>query len=104
MNVRKVISFLAMAFLVLGMATACGSSEQSESTGEYIDSSLITAKVKAALVDDPTVNALDVEVETYKDRVLLSGFVDSEAARSQAMIVASGVEGVREVENNIEIK
>jgi len=104
MKIVKLLPLLAIVVLPMGLVTACGSSEQSESTGEYIDSSLITAKVKAALVDDPDVNSLEVEVETYKDRVLLSGFVDSEAERDKAAMVAAGVDGVREVENNIEIR
>ena len=102
--IGKIVTWLATALLVVGLATACSSGDQNESTGEYIDSSLITAKVKAALVDDPDVNALDVEVETYKDRVLLSGFVDSDAERNKAEEIASHVDGVREVENNIEVK
>ncbi len=104
MKISRIISWLGMAFVVIGLVTACGSSQTKESTGEYIDSSVITAKVKAALVKDPAVSALAIEVDTYKDRVLLSGFVDTEEERAQAERVASGINGVGAVENNIEIK
>jgi len=104
MTIKKIAACLATAVLIVGLATACSATGDSESTGQYIDSSVITAKVKAALIDDPDVNALQVEVETYKDRVLLSGFVDSEEERQKAAQVAASIDGVREVENNIEVK
>lgn len=70
----------------------------------YIDDSLITAKVKAELLKDPRVSALDVSVETYKGRVNLSGFVDNPAQVQEAQRIASSVRGVRTVHNHLQVK
>ena len=72
--------------------------------GETIDDSVITAKVKAALIGDPVTKARQIGVETLHGAVQLSGFVDSEAERAQATVVARGVAGVHEVRNNLAIK
>jgi osmotically-inducible protein OsmY len=99
-----------LAFLTLGLAlgtaafTGCASSSTSESTGEYIDSTAITAKVKSALVSDDSVRARDVQVETFRGTVQLSGFVDNQAQKERATSVARAVQGVREVRNNLIVK
>jgi hyperosmotically inducible protein len=94
---------LATAGLAISF-TGCASTATRESTGEYIDNSVLTAKVKAALAKDKTVSAMAVNVESFKGRVQLSGFVDSAEQKRQAEIVARGIEGVQEVENNITVK
>jgi hyperosmotically inducible periplasmic protein len=71
---------------------------------EYIDDSVITAKVKAGLLKDPEVSALDVGVETYKGRVLLSGFVDSREQVRKAKRIASAVRGVQAVQDSLLVK
>jgi len=91
---------VAMA-LTLG---ACTSGPESESTGQYIDSSVITAKVKAKILEDDQLKVLQISVETFKGVVLLSGFVDSDAMKARATQVAASVEGVRQVKNNLEVK
>lgn len=99
-------SLAAAAVLALAGFSACGcsSSPTSESTGEYLDSSTITTKVKAALVSDEVVSAADVKVKTYKSIVQLSGFVATQAEKDRAAVVASNVPGVKSVENNITVK
>ncbi len=93
--------FLAIAFVsILG----CAGTATRESTGEYVTDSWITTKVKAALVEDPLVKATEVNVETYKGTVQLSGFVSSDAARSQAVRVTRSIEGVVGVKNDMRIK
>ena len=93
--------FLAIAFVsVLG----CAGSATQESTGEYVTDSWITTKVKAALVEDSQVKATEVNVETFKGVVQLSGFVSSNAAMSQAVRVASGIKGVTSVKNDMQVK
>ncbi len=82
----------------------CAGTATSSSTGEYIDDSAITAKVKAAMVQDPTVKARDVKVETFKGVVQLSGFVDSQNEKARAEQIAAGVAGVQSVQNNITVK
>ncbi len=75
-----------------------------ESAGEYVTDSWITTKVKAALLEDKLVKATEVNVETYKGAVQLSGFVSSEAASNQAIVLAHGIKGVTSVSNNMRIK
>jgi len=82
----------------------CAATATRESTGEYIDDSTVTAKVKTALVKDPVVSALAVTVETYKGVVQLSGFVNTAAEKIQAEAVARGVYGVKSVTNSLVIK
>lgn len=84
--------------------TGCSSTSTRESTGEYIDSSALTAKVKSALIKDETVRARDVEVETFRGTVQLSGFVDTEAQKERATAIARSVQGVRDVKNNLIVK
>ena len=91
----------------LGLASftgGCAGTPTRESTGEYVDDSSITLKVKAAFVKDPIVKAIDVKVETFKGAVQLSGFVNSDAEKAQAASVAATVRGVIEVKNDIVVK
>jgi osmotically-inducible protein OsmY len=74
------------------------------STGEYIDDKAVTAKVKAALLKDPEIKALQVKVETYNGVVQLSGFVDKPEQISRAGEVAKGVEGVKSVKNDLNLR
>lgn len=93
--------FLALVFAsVLG----CAGGPQQESTGEYVSDSWITSKVKLALVDDQTVKATEVNVETFKGVVQLSGFVISQAAMNQAVYVTRNIQGVTDVKNDMRIK
>lgn len=86
------------------LAGGCAGTSTKESTGEYIDNSAITARVKTALIDDEIVKANDVQVETFRGTVQLSGFVDTEAQKDRATTVAKSVQGVREVKNNLIVK
>lgn len=96
---------LALATSVAGVSfSGCASTATRESTGEFFDDSVITAKVKTALAADKVVNAFAVNVETFKGVVQLSGFVDTEAQRTQAEAVAGRVLGVKSVQNNISLK
>jgi len=93
--------FLALVFAsVLG----CAGGPQKESTGEYVTDSWITSKVKLALAEDPDVKAREVNVETFKGVVQLSGFVISQAAMNQAVYRTSKIQGVTEVKNDMRIK
>lgn len=93
-------SGLLIIALVLG---ACTSTRTQESAGEVIDDSVLTAKVKAALIDDPVAKARDVNVETYRGVVQLGGFVDTAEQKSRAGEVARGVGGVKEVRNDLRV-
>lgn len=103
MKIFKQLSalFVAIAFMsVLG----CAGTATKSSSGEYITDAWITTKVKAALVKDPVVKATEVNVETFRGTVQLSGFVSSEAARNQAVVVTRGIEGVTGVRNDMRVK
>ena len=91
--------------LTLGATLAgCAATSTHESTGGYVDNSVITTKVKAAIFDDPTLKVFQIHVVTYKDEVQLSGFVDSRAMVARAGEVASKVEGVKSVRNDLIVK
>jgi osmotically-inducible protein OsmY len=75
-----------------------------ETAGEYVDDAMITTKVKAAIVNDARLSAFDISVETNRGVVQLNGFVDSQADINEAAEVAQRVEGVKSVENNLQLK
>jgi hyperosmotically inducible periplasmic protein len=100
-------TFLLASSIALVLATivpGCSSTPTRESSGEYIDDATITAKVKAAVLAEPSLSSLQIGVETYKDVVQLSGFVDSGPAKSRAGAVALAVPGVKSVRNNLVVK
>ena len=97
------ICLLFAATIVIVMM-GCASTDKKEGTGEYIDDTVITAKVKAALVDDPDLKAMEINVETFKGIVQLSGFVKTAAEISKATKVAKDVKGVNSVKNDIRLK
>jgi osmotically-inducible protein OsmY len=99
-NVARLTRILAAAFVALALA-ACASTDKREGTGEYFDDSVLTTKVKAALLKDPAVSGLAVNVETFKGVVQLSGFVKTSAERNRAAELARGVAGVKQVRNDI---
>lgn len=95
--------FLVGLALVTFIAGCAGTSKQ-ESTGEYFDDSAITTKVKAEIFNDPMLKVLQINVESYKGVVQLSGFVDSKQAAEKAVIVAESVKGVKGVKDSLVIK
>jgi len=95
---------ILLAALVLTTTVGCSSTRTQESTGEYLDDTAITSKVKAAIFNDASLKSAEINVETFKGRVQLSGFVSSPASASQAVTVARGVSGVTSVSNDMRIK
>jgi osmotically-inducible protein OsmY len=93
-----------LILLVIAVIAGCAGSRTQESTGEYVDDSTITAKVKAAILGDPALKVLQINVETFKGVVQLSGFVNSPQMVSRAVEVASRVSGVKSVTNNLIVK
>ena len=83
---------------------ACSSTPSSESTGEYLDSTAVTTKVKAKLVDSLGSKAFKIHVKTYKDEVQLSGFINSEALKRRAGVIAASVADVGQVRNDLIVK
>jgi hyperosmotically inducible protein len=86
--------------LCLGLG-ACASTTTSESTGEFFDNSLITAKIKSKLIDDPLTGVFRITVNTFKGVVQLSGFVNSAGEKQRAEVIAYSVDGVKKVENSL---
>lgn len=101
-NLRIVSTLLAA--IMLTSVVACAPTAKSESVGEYIDDSAITASVKSAFAIDPTLKATEINVETYKGIVQLSGFVAQQADIANASTVARNVKGVKSVKNDIRMK
>jgi hypothetical protein len=93
--------FLAAALISVA---GCASTSTKEGTGEYVDDTVITAKVKAALLNDATVKSREINVETFKGVVQLSGFVQEQADATKAAMLARGVKGVMSVKNDIRMK
>jgi len=99
---RTIAVLAALAAPVL--IAACAETRTSESTGQYLDGSTITAKVKSAIMQDDQLKVLQIHVLTYKDGVQLSGFVDSPQMVARAGTVARSVEGVKTVQNDLIVK
>ncbi|BAU48851.1 transporter [Sulfurifustis variabilis] len=104
------MAFLPAALVLLALVAGfsamagCAGGPTRASTGEYIDDSVVTSKVKTALFRDPDVSGFQVSVETHKGQVQLSGFVDTPEQKARAERVARSVEGVRSVTNSIIVK
>ena len=93
--------FLALLFAsILG----CASTPKQEGTGEYVDDAVITTKVKAAIFNEASLKSTEINVETFKGEVQLSGFVSSQADINKAVEVARSVKGVTSVKNSMRLK
>ncbi len=99
---RRLASLVGILFVA--MALGCASTAKQEGTGEYVDDTVITTKVKAAIFNEPTLKSAEINVETFKGVVQLSGFVSSPANVSTAVQVARTVAGVKSVKNDMRLK
>jgi osmotically-inducible protein OsmY len=99
---RKLATFAAALFVAV--ALGCASTAKQEGTGEYVDDTVVTTKVKAAVFNEPTLKSAEINVETFKGVVQLSGFVSSQANINKAVEVARGVPGVKSVKNDMRLK
>jgi osmotically-inducible protein OsmY len=97
------ISILVAAVALTGLA-GCASTQKQESTGQYMDDTAITTKVKTAIFNEPALKSAEINVETFKGRVQLSGFVASHASMERAVVVVQGVSGVTSVTNDMRVK
>ncbi len=102
-SIIKRLSVFLMAAMMVALV-GCASTAKHEGTGEYVDDTVITAKVKAAFVNEPTLKATEINVETFKGTVQLSGFVADPASIGKAVEVTRGVKGVQNVKNDIRVK
>ena len=99
----RTTQFLAALLLPIALAACAGTGTQ-ESAGEYIDDTWITTRVKTLLIQDPEVRAGEVNVETFKGTVQLSGFVSSDTAMAQAVRIARSTRGVVAVDNDMRVR
>ena len=90
--------------LILATLLGCASTAKHEGTGEYIDDTVITTKVKAEIFEEPGLKSAEINVETFKGVVQLSGFVSSQANINRAVEVARAVKGVKSVKNDMRVK
>lgn len=94
------LSFAVAATVFAG----CASTRTQEGTGEYVDDIIITSKVKAMVLDEPSLKSSEINVETFKGRVQLSGFVNSRSDIDKAESIARSVKGVSSVANDMRLK
>ena len=103
---KQLNRYFSAVFLAVSLMSVvgCASTAKHEGTGEYIDDSVITTKVKAAIFNEPTLKSAEINVETFKGVVQLSGFVSSQADINTAVDVARSVKGVVSVNNGMQVK
>jgi len=99
----KSIDFLK-ALALVGLLAAPVAACSGETAGEYVDDSVISNTVRAKLLDDKDLNIFQIDVTTLEGEVQVSGFVDSQADKDRAGVVAAAVEGVQEVHNNLVVR
>jgi hyperosmotically inducible protein len=102
-QLRNYLTVLLLA-ITLASVIGCSSTSKQESTGEYIDDSVITTKVKAAILNEPTLKSAEINVETFKGVVQLSGFVNSQSDINKAVEITQGIKGVTSVNNSMRLK
>lgn len=103
LNLHRIMKFMACLVLAISFM-GCASTRTHEGTGEYVDDTAITTKVKAAIFTESDLKVMQINVETFKGVVQLSGFVDSNKSAAKAAEVARGVNGVVEVKNDLVVK
>lgn len=104
MNKLNFLRQLVIVLFLTALIAGCAGTRTRESTGEYVDDSVITAKIKAEILDDPMLKVFQINVETFKGEVQLSGFVNSAGASARAVEIARKVKGVTSVKNSMVVK
>lgn len=103
MNIAQRLATMLFAASLLAVA-GCASTANRDGPGQYIDDAVVTAKVKASIFNEPTIKASEINVETYKGDVQLSGFVADPSDATKAVAIARGVKGVTSVKNDVRVK
>ena len=101
---NNLFRFLIMAVMAAGFMAGCASHGSQQSTGEYVDDAVITSKVKAKILESQALKGFQIDVDTYRGNVLLSGFVDNPEQVKQAVQIAKSVGGVKSVKNSLVVK
>lgn len=103
MRLTQKITALAFCTILISFV-GCSATKTNESTGQYVDDSVLTMKVKTAIFNEPTLKSVEINVETFKGEVQLSGFVSSIEQTKKAVEVIKNVEGVKSVKNDMRVK
>ena len=98
------IPFLLVLMLIATFMACASTAKCAESTGKYVDDSVITTKVKSLLAEDDFLKSFKISVKTYKGTVQLSGSVNSQEAVDKAGEIARSVKGVKSVKNHLKVK
>ena len=104
MKYTRALAFAVIAGATIVTATGCAVMRGQETAGAYIDDTSITTSVKAKFVDDKTVDATSISVETLNGTVMLSGFAKSSAEKSQAEKLTRTAKGVTSVKNDLVVR
>ncbi|OGQ11661.1 MAG: transporter [Deltaproteobacteria bacterium RBG_19FT_COMBO_46_12] len=104
MKKRNIVIHGLVLLMLIATLAACASTRTRQSTGEYVDDSVITTKVKTLLANDDFFKSFQISVETYNGTVQLSGFVNSRQAANKAGEIARSVQGVKSVKNDLIVK
>jgi osmotically-inducible protein OsmY len=102
-NLTRILAASIFAITLLNVVS-CASTKKQEGTGEYVDDSVITTKVKAQLFDEPGIRSSQIDVDTYKGVVQLSGFVNSQADIDKAIAIVHTIDGVKSVRNQMRVR
>ena len=104
MKKRNIVIHCLVLIMLIAILAACASTSTRESTGEYVDDSVITTKVKSLLAEDDFLKSFQISVETYQGTVQLSGFVNSQKAVDKAGEITRSVQGVKSLKNSLIVK
>ena len=104
MKKRNIVIYCLVLVMLIATFAACAATRTHESTGEYVDDSVITTKVKSLLAADDFLKSFQIGVETYKGVVQLSGFVNSQEAINKAVEIVRSVKGVKSIKNDLIVK
>jgi len=104
LRLNSIYKFMVSIALAAIFLVGCTGTKNTESTGQFVDDSVITTKIKTAILGEPSLKSLQINVKTFKGVVQLSGFVDSSKIASTAEEVAYNVEGVKSVKNDLVVK
>lgn len=104
MKKRNIVMYCLALFVLIAVFAGCASTRTQESTGQYVDDSVITTKVKSLIAADDFLKSFQISVETFQGTVQLSGFVNSSKAADKAGQIARSIQGVKTVQNNLIVK
>ena len=104
MKKRNIVINCLVLLMLVTTFVACASTPTHQSTGEYVDDSVITTKVKSLLAEDDFLKSFQISVETYQGTVQMSGFVNSQKAVDKAGEIVRSVKGVKSIKNNLIVK